>query len=107
MGEAHAECARTPKPHECPCIVKVQGAYKPFDEPRVPLIQYVCDAEGPEYAAWIASMHPLVGLALADLLESFASCECDEDGDHYPQKSAALTLARLVLGEPEPEGAES
>ena len=50
-------------------------------------------------ATWTAGMHPVVGLALADLLESFASCECEEDGDHYPQKLAALKVARAYLGE--------
>jgi hypothetical protein len=55
-------------------------------------------------AEWIAGMDPLAGLALAGLLEAFASCGCEEDGDHWPEKSAALRLARLVLGEPETEG---
>jgi len=56
-------------------------------------------------AGWIALLDPLAGDALADLLESFASCECDEDSDHWPQKRAALNLSRLLLGETETEGA--
>lgn len=57
----------------------------------------------PGAAQYIAGMHPVVGLALADLLESLASCEREEDGDHYPQKLAALKVARLVLGKTETE----
>lgn len=56
-------------------------------------------------AEYIAGTGPLFGLAVADLLEGFASCGCGEDGDHWAEKAAALRLARLVLGEPEPEGA--
>ena len=37
--------------------------------------------------------------AFAGLLEAFAGCECDQDGDHWPQKAAALTAARAYLGE--------
>jgi hypothetical protein len=55
----------------------------------------------PGAGAYIASWHPGVTLAVADLLESFASCGCDEDGDHWPEKSAALRAARLFLGETE------
>lgn len=58
-------------------------------------------------ATWAAGMHPVVGLALAELLESFASCECGEGDDHFPQKSAALKVARLVLGSAETEGAQA
>lgn len=57
--------------HECPCIVH-QGEYKPWNEAQVPPIQYVADAETPEHAAYIASMHPGVGLALAGWLEDEA-----------------------------------
>jgi hypothetical protein len=57
---------------ECPCIV-YQGEYKPWHEgAQVPPIQYVCDAESPQHAEWIASMHPLVGAALADWLDAVA-----------------------------------
>lgn len=52
----------------CPCIV-YQGEYKPFDEAQVPAVEYVADAESPEYAAYIASMHPAVAMAVADLLD--------------------------------------
>jgi len=50
-------------------------------------------------ADYIALMDPLAGAALADLFESFAACECGPDGDHWPQKRAALKLALLLLGE--------
>lgn len=51
---------------------------------------------------YIAGMHPLVGVALADLLDRFAGCDCDEDGDHWPEKAAALAVARAFLGEAAP-----
>jgi hypothetical protein len=41
----------------CPCIV-YQGEYKPVLEAQVPLIQYIADAEAPEYAAHIARHDP-------------------------------------------------
>ncbi|MET9053263.1 hypothetical protein ABZW50_19175, partial [Streptomyces bacillaris] len=62
------ECSDTDTMESCPCIV-TQGEYKEFDQPQVPLIQYVADAETTEHAAWIALMHPGVGLALAAWLE--------------------------------------
>lgn len=50
-------------------------------------------------AEYVATVDPLVGLALAGLLDGFAACGCDhEEYDHYPQKLAALKAARLVLG---------
>lgn len=49
--------------------------------------------------AYIATMDPLVGLALADALDAEATlvenCSCD---DHKP----LVALARLILGEPLP-----
>lgn len=57
--------------HRCPCIV-YQGEYKPFGQPQVPPIQYVCDAETPEHAAYIASWHPLVAVAVAGWLDDDA-----------------------------------
>ena len=51
----------------CPCIV-YQGERNPYTEPQVPRIQYVADTETPEHAAYIASMHPGVALAVADWL---------------------------------------
>lgn len=41
----------------CPCIV-YQGEYKPFDQPQVPHIRYIADAETPELATWIAQHDP-------------------------------------------------
>ncbi|MEU7338668.1 hypothetical protein [Streptomyces sp. NPDC007074] len=61
------ECSDTDDMAPCPCIVS-QGERKPFDQPQVPLIQYVADAENPEYAAYIAAMGPSVALAVADWL---------------------------------------
>jgi hypothetical protein len=53
------ECAGQPgDPHDgCPCIV-YQGEYGPVDEPQIPQIQYIADAEAPEYAAHIADHDP-------------------------------------------------
>ncbi|MFK0124922.1 hypothetical protein ACIQSP_16595 [Streptomyces nigra] len=68
----HAEeCSDTDDMSPCPCIV-AQGEYREFDQPQIPLIQYVADAETPEHAAYIAAMHPGVGTALADSLDSAA-----------------------------------
>lgn len=53
--------------------------------------------------SYIPLIAPVLAVPLADLLEAFTSCECDEDGDHWREKSAALRVARLVLGEPETE----
>jgi hypothetical protein len=64
----HVEQCSEQATAECPCIV-TQGEYKPFDQPQVPAIQYVADAETPEHAAYIAAMHPGVGVALAELLD--------------------------------------
>lgn len=49
-------------------------------------------------ARHIAGMHPGVAEALADLLETVASCGCEEGDDHWPEKAAALKVARAVLG---------
>jgi len=55
---AVTECSGPEPDHEgCPCIV-YQGEYKPFEEPQVPPIQYVADAEEPEHAAHIARHDP-------------------------------------------------
>lgn len=77
---------------ECPCIV-YQGEYSPLTEPQVPHIQYVADAEGPAFAAWIAAMHPLVGIALADWLDSAA-----EDAETIGLDPFAVAVARAFLG---------
>ena|SRR5580692_5637625 len=49
-------------------------------------------------------LYPPHARALADLLEAFDGCACDEGGGHWPEKSAALGLAALLLGEPEGTG---
>lgn len=58
-------------------------------------------------AQYAPLLHPPRARALADLLEAFDGCACDEDGDHRAEKLAALRVARLVLGENETEGALS
>ena len=90
----------------CACIV-YQGEYKPYNEPQVPPIQYVADAETPEHAAHIAGMHPLVALAVADWLDAEAERADGADGvdvsDLYPKWlstfSHSLAIVRAYLGE--------
>jgi hypothetical protein len=81
--------------HGCPCVV-YHGEYAPFDEPQVPLIQFVCDAETPEHAEHIASWHPLAAAAVAGWLEAEAA-----DAAVFPLRfPQALAVARAYLGEP-------
>lgn len=68
------ECSDTDDMSPCPCIV-AQGEYREFDQPQIPPIQYVADAETPEFAAYIAAMGPNVGAALADWLEFHAAMD--------------------------------
>lgn len=52
-------------------------------------------------ARWIATMHPGVGLALADHLDAFAAF-LDSVGPQFADRitpSETLTLARLIVGE--------
>ncbi|MFE0692864.1 hypothetical protein [Streptomyces sp. NPDC058869] len=95
------ECSDTDTMESCPCIV-AQGEHKEFDQPQVPLIQYVADAETTEHAAWIALMHPGVGLAVARWLGHHAAMadrlaslvDGAPDGSDHP----ALAVARQLLG---------
>jgi hypothetical protein len=74
------------------------------EEPSLP--EFLMIERDRQDAEYIATVHPLAGVALAGLLERFDRCACDEDGDHWPEKAAALALSRLLLGEPGTEGAE-
>lgn len=97
-----SECYDRDHPGEagCPCIV-YQGEYKPPDEPQVPEIQYVADTEAPEFAAWIASMGPHVGLPLADLLdEQAAEYEEAASGIYGPGVQAFLVGDAGGTGDP-------
>jgi hypothetical protein len=89
------ECSDTDDMSPCPCIV-AQGEYREFDQPQEPLIQYVADAETVEYGAFIAVMHPGVGLALADWLEWQARAL--NGGIAIPD--AALAVARQINAAP-------
>lgn len=94
------ECSNTDDapPSPCPCIVS-QGEYRDFDQPQDPPIQYIADAETPEFAAWIATMHPGVGEPLARLLDEIAD---QLDGMPFPvTHTTALAVARAVLGTPD------
>jgi hypothetical protein len=96
----HAEeCSDTDDMSPCPCIV-AQGEYRDFDQPQIPLIQYVADAENPEFAAYIAAMHPAVGLALAGwLATTAASLKVSTHPDWQDCVAAdALAVARAILG---------
>jgi hypothetical protein len=94
---------------DCPCIV-YQGEYKPYTEAQQPGIQYVCDAEDPAFAEYIAAMGPLVAIAIADWLESAATDAGDARlmadrtwsygyCDSPAGIESALKIARLYLGE--------
>ncbi|MFI5649960.1 hypothetical protein ACIA71_01905 [Streptomyces anulatus] len=100
------ECSDTDTMESCPCIV-AQGEHKEFDEPQVPLIQYVADAETTEHAAWIALMHPGVGLAVARWLESWAGVDLSEHGPMPEDAQHALAVARQLLGTTETAGRPS
>ncbi|MEU8469549.1 hypothetical protein AB0F30_16775 [Streptomyces sp. NPDC029006] len=94
------ECSDTDDMTPCPCIVS-QGEYREFDQPQIPPIQYVADAETPEFATYIAAMHPGVGTALADWLDAEAATWAgDEDHNRCtPQtctSEAALAVARAI-----------
>ncbi|MDK1473660.1 hypothetical protein QNO07_09530 [Streptomyces sp. 549] len=93
------ECSDTDTMQNCPCIV-TQGEYRAFDEPQDPPIQYVADAETPEHAAYIAAMHPGVGLALATWLEHSAVILSGYDNHDHAEEYGHLPLAvaRAVLG---------
>lgn len=95
------ECSDTDDMSSCPCIV-AQGEYREFDQPQIPPVQYVADAESPDFAAYIAAMHPGVGTALAKLLE-LAATEYDPDAEVREtdrSHAAALAVARAVNTQP-------
>ncbi|MFF8297708.1 hypothetical protein ACF07M_20240 [Streptomyces globisporus] len=93
------ECSDTDTMESCPCIV-AQGEHKEFDQPQVPLIQYVADAETPEHAAYIVLMHPGVGLALAVLLdaEALRYDRAASVGEFDASHERPLAVARQLLG---------
>ena len=94
------ECSDTDDMSPCPCIVS-QGEYRDFDQPQIPLIQYVADAENPEFAAYIAAMGPGVGKALTDWLEHEASLlrVSGAAGEARGRTGHALAVARAILGD--------
>lgn len=108
------EACAQPQGDGCACIV-YQGEYQPLEQPQVPAIDYICDAETPERATHIAALHPGVALALADWLDETADqiehahkawAESDYVTDLYggadahteTQFSAVLAVARAYLG---------
>lgn len=101
----HAEeCNDTDDTNSCPCIV-AQGEYRDFDQPQIPLIQYVADAENPEFAAYIATMHPGVGAALVDWLDiavEYAERWPPDAQTNSPFRLGALAVARAINGGDQP-----
>lgn len=75
------------------CMVH-QGQRQPDDHPQVPPIDYICDAETPERAAYIALMEPPVALAVANLLEVLSWFPSQADKTDL---RAAAVVARAVL----------
>ena len=49
-------------------------------------------------AAYIASMHPGVALAVAGWLDAAAGCGCEPGDDHGDLAAGALAVARACLG---------
>lgn len=60
---------------------------------------YTNPAYPPMNANYIASMHPIVALAVAAFLESWGDIEVSEYGPHTDDWKHALTIARAYLGE--------
>lgn len=77
---------------ECPCIV-AQG-HTATTSGLSTSLNYIADAEHPDIAAFIATLHPGVGLALARWLDAEAGCLSGPD----TVSPHALAAARLVLG---------
>lgn len=96
----HAEeCSDTDDMSPCPCIV-AQGEYRDFDQPQDPPIQYVADAENPEFAAYIAAMHPGVGEKIVRWLEreAFRALRNGSNSETHH----ALAVARAINGGEQP-----
>lgn len=89
----HTEGCADEERGNCPCIVG-RGWRSYHDEPPTAMF-YVADAETPELAAYIAAMHPGVGLALADWLEWQAAALVE---GRIAIPDAALAVARQLLG---------
>jgi hypothetical protein len=101
------ECSDTDDMSPCPCIV-AQGERREFDQPQIPPIQYIADAETPELAAYIAAMGPVLGRAVADLMEAVSydpddSALDDPGSDRHDAcdrtvcaPAAALAVARAL-----------
>lgn len=97
---------------QCPCVV-AQGERAPFDQAQNPLMQYIADAETPEYARYIALTHPGMGRALAELFtqaaadfkmcERFNSRDPDNDGKTrimpHTIAGAALAVAKKITSQ--------
>jgi hypothetical protein len=93
------ECSDTDGMESCACIVS-QGIPKPFDQPQIPAIQYVADAENPDYARYIALMHPGLAIVLADWLETEGNQRAAVDiGQPLPgaRYRHSLNMAQMII----------
>ncbi|WP_405548796.1 hypothetical protein [Streptomyces microflavus] len=111
----HAERCGHKDRGECACIV-AQGRTAEGSGP-VTALHYIADTEHPDLAAYIALMHPGVGLALAAWLEREAEIwQVIDDASAHPEETGlkvtigasthaeALAVARQLLGTTEAEG---
>lgn len=62
-------------------------------EPKVSEERAECDTAD---ADWIATLHPGIGLALAELLETAADYVADDSPNHPTHVVRALAVARLI-----------
>jgi hypothetical protein len=92
----HAEECGDSELDSCPCIV-AQGERREFDQPQIPLIQYVADAEDADFAAYIAAMHPGVGRLLGAVFDAWARMgELDPDLLNRVGGPETLAVARAL-----------
>ncbi|WP_319052650.1 hypothetical protein [Streptomyces europaeiscabiei] len=92
----HAEECSDTELDSCPCIV-AQGERREFDQPQDPPIQYVADAEDPDFAAYIAAMGPPVARSLAAIFDAWARIgDLDPDLLHRVGGPETLAAARAL-----------
>lgn len=93
----HTERCDMEATHRCPCIVAL-GNTKPFDQPQIPHIQYIADAETAEHATYITLMNPEIGKALVAWLDVEAARLQTDRMVALHEK--AIVLAQKILNVP-------
>lgn len=79
----------------CRCIV-YQGETAAWNEPQVPFLQYVADAESEEHATFIAAMNPAVAKVLSSwLLTSAENIDHGMKPDQHAVIAAQAVLAAV------------